>query len=122
MTYDETYLKNENNLKNEANLKNDANLKYEDDLKKRLHQKSPLPSYDNITFFFWWPFTLSATPELRWNRKCYQVSKQEIDFHMINIIQAELRMRKKEKQKRQHFDLNTTGAKLYMYKEVSTGI
>ena len=36
---------------------------------------------------------MTARPQLMLNRKSYQVSKPEMDFHMINIIYAALPMR-----------------------------
>ena len=48
------------------------------------------------------------------DRKCYQVSKPEMELHMINIIYAALPMHAKT-EKRQHFHAKTTIAKLYIY-------
>ena len=42
--------------------------------------------------FFWRPLTLTATPQMTISKKCYQVSKPEIEFHMIDIIYAALPM------------------------------
>ena len=49
--------------------------------------------------------------QLTVNRKCYQVLKPEIEFHMMNEIYAALRMRT---QKRRHFYAKTTNANIYM--------
>ena len=53
----------------EDDLKNEDDLKKEDD-----------------------PLTVTATPQLMSNRICYQVSKPEMEFHMMNIIYAKLPM------------------------------
>ena len=37
--------------------------------------------------------TLTATPQMMLNRKYYQVSKTEIEFHMIDIMYMVLHMR-----------------------------
>ena len=53
----------------------------------------PSPSRKKITWnFSWWPLTLTATPQLMLNRKWYQLSKPEMEFHMINIIHEALPM------------------------------
>ena len=54
----------------------------------------------------------TATPQLTLNRKCYQVSKPEMEFPMIDIIYAALPMRAQIE--RRHFDAKTTRANLYM--------
>ena len=55
---------------------------------------TPLTSPWKITWIFsWWLLTVTATPQLMLNRKWYQASKLEMDFHMINIIPAALPMR-----------------------------
>ena len=46
------------------------------------------------------------------NRKCYQVSKTEMELHMVNMIYAALLMRVQTEK--------TTSAKLYIYNEVGT--
>ena len=51
----------------------------------------PLRNY--LIFFFWWPLTVTATPQLMLNRKWYQASKPEMEFHMINMMYAALPMR-----------------------------
>ena len=45
-----------------------------------------------FNFFYWWLLPMTATPQLMLNRKWYQVSKPEMEFHMINIIYAALPM------------------------------
>ena len=40
--------------------------------------------------FFWWLLTVTATPQLMLNRKWYQVSTPEMEFHIINITYAAL--------------------------------
>ena len=52
----------------------------------RLHLK-------NYLKFFWWLLTVTATPQLMLNRKLFQDSKPEMEFHMINIIYAEFSIR-----------------------------
>ena len=52
-------------------------------------------------------------PQLTVNRKCYQVLKPEIEFHMMNEIYAALRMRI-HIQKRRHFYEKMTYANIYM--------
>ena len=52
-------------------------------------------------------------PQLTVNRKCYQVLKPEIEFHMMNEIYAALRMRT-HIQKRRHFYAKTTNAYIHM--------
>ena len=49
----------------------------------------PLP-IRNYLKFFWWLLTVTATPQLMLNRKWYQGSKPEMEFHMMNIIYAAL--------------------------------
>ena len=90
----EDSLKNEDDLKNDDDLKNEGNLKNEDYLKnwpfpQIMLPPSPLKSYLK---FFWWLLTLTATQQLMSNRICYQVSKPEMEFHMIDIIYAALPM------------------------------
>merc|ERR1712074_437970 len=58
-------------------------------------------------------FTLTAMPQLTVNRKCYQVLKPEIEFHMMNEIYAALRICT-HIQKRRHFYAKTTNANIYM--------
>ena len=36
--------------------------------------------------FFWWPLTSTAMRQMILNQKCYQVSKPEMELHMIDII------------------------------------
>ena len=36
---------------------------------------------------------MTATPQMMLSRKCYQVSKPEIEFHIMNIMYAALHMR-----------------------------
>ena len=43
----------------------------------------PLKRYLN---FFWWLLPMTATPQLMLNRKWYQASKPEMEFHMINMM------------------------------------
>ena len=50
-------------------------------------------------------------PQLTVNRKCYQVLKPEIEFHMMNKIYAALRMCT-HIQKRRHFYAKTTNANM----------
>ena len=50
-------------------------------------------------------------PQLTVNRKCYQVLKPEIEFHMMNEIYAALRMCT-HIQKRRHFYAKTTNANM----------
>ena len=52
-------------------------------------------------------------PQLTVNRKCYQVLKPEIEFHMMNEIYAALRICT-HIQKRRHFYAKTTNANIYM--------
>ena len=47
------------------------------------------------------------------NRKCYQVLKPEIEFHMMNEIYVVLCMRT-HIQKRRHFYAKTTNANIHM--------
>ena len=54
------------------------------------HTPVPLKNYLN---FFWWPLTMTATPQLMLNRKWYQASKPEMEFHMIKMMYAALPMR-----------------------------
>ena len=42
---------------------------------------------------FLWLFSITAKPQLMLNRKWYQASKPEMEFHMINIIYAALSIR-----------------------------
>ena len=42
--------------------------------------------------FFWRPLTSTATPQIMLKWKCYQVSKPEIEFQMIDIMYAALHM------------------------------
>ena len=91
-------LKNEDELKKEDDFKNEVNIKNEDDLKMKMTSKiappskffwAPLP-LKNYLKFFWWLLTVTATPQLMLNRKWYQGSKPEMEFHMMNIIYAAL--------------------------------
>ena len=59
-------------------------------LKKFCHPP-PLP-LKYYLIFFWWPLTLTATPQLMLNSNCYQVSKPEIEFHMMDIMYTALHM------------------------------
>ena len=85
-------LKNEEDLKNKDDLKNEEDIKNENDLKNEKDLENvddPLPSPWKITLHFsWWLLTKTATPQLILNWKWYQASKPEIEFHMINIVQA----------------------------------
>ena len=65
--------------KNENNPKNEHKFRYYSDLKIKTTYKI------NVTE--------KATPQMMLNRKCYQVSKPEIEFHMIDIMYAALHMR-----------------------------
>ena len=110
--------KNENNPKNwyklnyYPDLKKDDNLKNENDFKYgdkwkwtkkwRRFQKlsphlttilSPPPLITILPEYFWRPPTLTATQQMMLSLKCYQVSKPEIEFHIMNIMYAELHMR-----------------------------
>ena len=51
------------------------------------------------------------------HRKCYQVLKPEIEFHILNEIYAALRIRT-HIQKRQHFYAKTTNANVYRFVRV----
>ena len=54
---------------------------------------SPSPPHEKITWnFSWWLLTLTATPQLMLNRKWYQASKPEMEFHMMNTMYAALPM------------------------------
>ena len=53
----------------------------------------PLPLKKYLIFLFWWLLPMTATPQLMLNRKRYQASKPELEFHMINMIYAALSMR-----------------------------
>ena len=64
----------EDDLKIEDDLKNGDDLKNEDDLKMKTTS------------------TVTATPLLMFNRKWYQASKPEMEFHMINITYVALHM------------------------------
>ena len=83
------WLKNENNLKCEDDLYNEDNLKNWPSPPKNLFCPPPLPLKNNLKFF-WWLLTVTATPQLMLNRKWYQGSKPEMEFHMMNIIYAAL--------------------------------
>ena len=74
---------NQDELRNEDVLKNCPPTQ---------QQFPPSLSYYNITWFFLRPLTLTATPQMMLNRKCYQVSKPEMEFHMIDMIYAALPM------------------------------
>ena len=54
---------------------------------------TPPPLTEYYLQFILWAFTLAATAQLILNRKCYEVSKPEMELHMINIIYAALPMR-----------------------------
>ena len=58
-------------------------------------QKLFCPPYpQKVTWiYFWWLHTLTAKQELMSNRICYQVSKPEMEFHMIDVIYGVLPMR-----------------------------
>ena len=53
----------------------------------------PFPPITILPELFWRPLILTATPQMMLSRKCYQVSKPEIEFHMMNIMYAALHMR-----------------------------
>ena len=77
-------------LKNEDNIKNEEYLKKGDGFENC----PPLPSPWKITWnFSRWLFTVTAAPRLMLNRKWYQASKPEMEFHMMNMIHAALPMR-----------------------------
>ena len=83
-------LKNEKDVKNEDDIKNENDLKTEDDLQKNL----TTPNLKIITCnFFCWALPSTATGQLILNQKCHQVSKPEMELHMINIIYAALHIR-----------------------------
>ena len=98
-TQTEDNLKTEDDLKNEEDLKNEDNLKNEEDLKNWpsppffFGSPPPLPLKNLPEVFCWWLLTLTARPQLMLNRKWYQVSKPEMEFHIINIMYAALPMR-----------------------------
>ena len=72
--------RNEDDPKNEHDLKNVHNLKNEDEIK-------------NITWKnCWWLLTLTGTATLLQNRKCYQLSKPEIEFDVMKEMYAALGM------------------------------
>ena len=54
---------------------------------------APPPLPWNYLKFFLWLLTVTAIPQLMLNRKWYQASKPEMEFHMINITYAALHMR-----------------------------
>ena len=68
-----------------------ASLKMKTTSKIGLHPKislsPPLPLKSYLTFFRWL-LTLTATRQLMSYRICYQVSKPEMEFHMMDIIYA----------------------------------
>ena len=75
---------------------NEDELKNEDVLKNYLptpQQFCPPPPITILPELFWWPLILTATPQMMLSRKCYQVSKPEIEFHIMNIMYAALHMR-----------------------------
>ena len=82
-------------MQNEDDIKNEDNLKNEDDLKNEDSKIIlPPPSPQKVTWiYFWWLHTLTAKQELMSNRICYQVSKPEMEFHMIDVIYGVLPMR-----------------------------
>ena len=83
-------------LKNEDKLKDEEYLKKGDGFENWPAPpilSAPLPSPWKITWnFSWWLLTVTATPQLMLNRKWYQTSKPEMEFHMINMIHAALPM------------------------------
>ena len=108
----EDHLKNEDDLKNEEDLKNEVDLKIEDNFKNwpipQKHSPPPLPLKSYLIFFWWLP-TVTATPLLMFNRKLYQASKPEMEFHMIDMIYAALHTwRLTYSALRLHFDLCPT--------------
>ena len=50
----------------------------------------PSPPFRNYLHFFWWPLTITATPQLMINRKWYQASKPEMECIVINMMYAAL--------------------------------
>ena len=48
------------------------------------------PPLKKLPEIFLWLFSITAKPQLMLNRKWYQASKQEMEFHMINIIYVAL--------------------------------
>ena len=48
----------------------------------------PLLPLKNYLIFFWLPLTVTGTPQLMLNRKWYQASRPEMEFHMINMMNA----------------------------------
>ena len=50
-------------------------------------------SAQKLPGFVWLLLTMTATPQLMLNRKRYQASKPEMEFHMINMMYAALPMR-----------------------------
>ena len=81
------------NSKMKKTLKIKATSKMKTTSKIGLPPKSfcPLPLKSYLKFF-WWLLTWTAKRQLMSNRICYHVSKPEIDFHMIGIINAALPM------------------------------
>ena len=86
-------------MKMTSNMKtNKDELKNEDVPKNCPQPKNnfapPPPSpFTILPDFFLRPLTLTATTQMMLNRKCYQVSKPEIEFHMMDIMYAALHMR-----------------------------
>ena len=78
---------------NEDVLKNEDNLNNEDDLKNENNPKnvpfSPSIKKNIIWILFECSFTLTATA-LMLNQKCYQASKPEMEYNMMNIINVAL--------------------------------
>ena len=72
-------------------LKNEGDLKIEDDLKNWPFPQIILP-LNSYLKFFWCLLTLTATRQLTSNRISYQLSKPEMEFHMIDIIYVALPM------------------------------
>ena len=86
-------------MKMTSNIKtNEDELKNEDVLKNcPLTQQQFCPALPLLLryylIFFLRPLTLTATPKMMLNRKCYQVSKPEIEFHMKDIMYVALHIR-----------------------------
>ena len=56
----------------------------------------PPPPLKKLPEILWWLVTLTVTRQLMSNKICYQVSKLEMEFHVIDIIYAALPMREQK--------------------------
>ena len=95
------HLKNKDNLKYEDDLKNEDNLKNEDDLKNEGNLKNwpsspnysaPNPPLKKLPEIFLMTSHLDSHTTTDVKLSCYQVSKPEMEFHMIDMIYAALPM------------------------------